>query len=81
MPGPLALAIPLMAVPVSAAPGESTEPATNPDLQKACGLDVLMVLDELSHSPVESNNVPTVSMSELASDSLRPTATEARSCV
>ena len=31
---------------VSAAPGESTTPAANPDLSKACGLDVMMILDE-----------------------------------
>ncbi len=31
---------------VSAAPGEPTTPADNPDLTKACGLDVLMILDE-----------------------------------
>jgi hypothetical protein len=29
-----------------AAPGESTVPVDNPDLTKACGLDVLMILDE-----------------------------------
>ena len=31
---------------VSADPGESTVPVDNPDLTKACGLDVLMILDE-----------------------------------
>jgi uncharacterized repeat protein (TIGR01451 family) len=31
---------------VSAAPGENSVPADNPDLTKACGLDVLMILDE-----------------------------------
>ena len=30
----------------SAAPGEPTTPAPNPDLTKACGLDVLVILDE-----------------------------------
>ena len=39
---------------VSAAPGEPTTPAANPDLNKACGLDVLMILDE-SGSIASSN--------------------------
>ena len=39
---------------VSAAPGEPTTPAVNPDLNKACGLDVLMILDE-SGSIASSN--------------------------
>ncbi len=40
--------------PAGAAPGESSVPADNPDLQKACGLDVLMVIDE-SGSIAQSN--------------------------
>ena len=38
----------------SAAPGEPTNPAPNPDLTKACGLDVLVILDE-SGSIASSN--------------------------
>ena len=39
---------------VVAAPGEPTDPAPNPDLTKACGLDVLVILDE-SGSIASSN--------------------------
>ena len=39
---------------VGAAPGEPTTPAANPDLNKACGLDVMMILDE-SGSIASSN--------------------------
>ena len=38
----------------SAAPGEPTTPAPNPDLTKACGLDVLVILDE--SGSIESSN-------------------------
>ena len=37
-----------------AAPGEPTTPAPNPDLTKACGLDVLVILDE--SGSIESSN-------------------------
>jgi uncharacterized repeat protein (TIGR01451 family) len=32
--------------PVAAAPGEDDTPADNPDLEAACGLDILVILDE-----------------------------------
>jgi large repetitive protein len=35
-----------VAAPASAAPGESQVPIPNPDLDAACGIDILVILDE-----------------------------------
>jgi uncharacterized repeat protein (TIGR01451 family) len=43
--------------PVSAAPGESTTPDPNPPLQKGCGIDIQMVLDESGSVSNYANNV------------------------
>ena len=48
------LAVSSFSVIAEAAPGEPTTPADNPDLNKACGLDVMMILDE-SGSIASSN--------------------------
>lgn len=37
---------PFGAPPAIAAPGEDTRPAPNPDMQQACGMDALIILDE-----------------------------------
>ncbi len=42
----VALTAPGTAAPVHAAPGESQVPAANPDLVRACGIDIHVVLDE-----------------------------------
>ncbi len=46
MVGVALLAALLTPLPASADPRESTVPIDNPDLTKACGLDVLMIIDE-----------------------------------
>jgi uncharacterized repeat protein (TIGR01451 family) len=40
------LGVALLLTPAAAAPGEDDDPAPNPDMQQACGIDALVVLDE-----------------------------------